>query len=313
LIVDGTNLFVINYAVNTAVDDNGTPIGGAAGFLNALKKIILLLKPTRVVIVFDGDGGSLRKKAIYKDYKKGRSSRKRIIGKMFSFDDERLQKENLKYQKMILSEMLPSLPVNVVQMDNVEADDVIGYALTFMKASDVSNIIVTTDKDFYQLVDEKCVIYNPITKKLVTQKTILEKFSIHPNNWLFYKSINGDKSDSVDGIKGFGEKTICKLFDLKSETPISIDSITETSGSYEKRYKTLVEGKNIIERNFTIMNLKNPLMGLDTKDKLYKQLSQDKTSLNKVGFELSSIKYGVANYIYTSYTFAFVGLIRGRR
>ena len=78
LIVDGLNLYLRVFAVNGALNDNGVPVGGLAGFLRSLAYAIREVNPTRVIIVYDGAGGSQRRRKIHSDYKSQRKPGKRI-------------------------------------------------------------------------------------------------------------------------------------------------------------------------------------------------------------------------------------------
>lgn len=309
LLVDGTNLFIRSYTVDPTLDVNGNPSGGVAGTLKSLRAIIRSLKAQRVFFIWDGPGGSRNKRKIFKEYKEGR---KPIVGRHYQFESFDQANKNKLWQMNQLKKFIDCLPVCQIVTENIEADDVIGYMVIHAEYFGYkSSIIATCDKDYYQLIGNKVVIYNPIKKCLITQKSLLEDTGYHPNNWLFYKAINGDKSDNVDGVKGFGEKTIAKLFNVESSDSLTIEDIEKAYNDQKdyvdtcrtkterkkhevslKRYKTLKDNIDLIERNWKLMSLKDPLISADTKEKLTNKILNFVPSLNKPQFYLHLSEMG---------------------
>lgn len=265
LLVDGANNFIRNYMVNTSATYNSVPCGGVVGFLNSLRSCVSLIKPQRIVVFWDGPNGSKQKRQILKEYKSGRKP-KLIVGQNYLFSEEKME-ENRDWQQNLCIELIKHLPVCQIVTDSFEADDGIGYVCTNKKYFNFKPcIILTSDKDFYQLLDGSTAIYNPIQKKLITQKSLLEEEKIHPDNWLFYKSILGDKSDNIKGVKSIGEKTVKRMYDLS--TPLNLDMIYDDNEDpwRKKKIEKMRENKEIIERNFKLMDLRSPLMSLSHKN-----------------------------------------------
>ena len=153
------------------------------------------------------------------------------------------------------------MPVAQIYVPDCEADDVIGY-LSKYKLKDWRKVIVSSDKDFYQLLDKQTLIYSPTWKKFVSFKEVREKFGISAQNFCLGKAICGDTSDSIPGVKGAGFKTISKRFpQVKQENFFTIsDVITECSrqiesGSRVKVYKTIINSEDVIRRNWKLINL----------------------------------------------------------
>ena len=97
LIVDGLNLYLRAFAVNGALNDNGVPVGGLTGFLRSLAYAIREVNPTRVIIVYDGQGGSQRRRKIHPDYKSNRTPGKRIT-RWDAFKNATEEKDAMKIQ-----------------------------------------------------------------------------------------------------------------------------------------------------------------------------------------------------------------------
>lgn len=277
LLIDGTNLFTIQMAGNPAQDGNGNPCGGVKGFMNSLPWLVRAMKPTKVIIFFDGKGGSAKRRSMLSEYKEGRRPAT-VVGRFYQFSDADKAENNKQYQFQLLRECLDLLPVNVILSTDFEADDGIAYCVKHREFFKLEHIyIVSCDRDFYQLVNSNVSIYNPMSKKVINTGAILEEFGIHPQNWLFYRSVTGDKSDNVDGIKGFGPKTLLKVLDLQSAehkfTPEDVSDLFFASDIIKdktilKHIFTLNENKSKIERNWTLMSLEDPLIDMGSKDRI---------------------------------------------
>ena len=209
LIIDGTNIFYRAYVVNPSLSNSGLPVGGLVGFLKSLQKLIREMKPTKVFVCWDGAGGSSRRRSVVSSYKEGRKAIRlnRSTGVSLSLEEENQSKLR---QIMRLFEYLDNLPLIQLMHDGVEADDMISILCQELRGE--QKIIVSSDKDFYQLLDDETIIYRPVQAVFKTKKDIVEEFQIHPNNFALARAVSGDKSDNLQGVKGAGLKTLAKRF-----------------------------------------------------------------------------------------------------
>ena len=193
LLIDASNNFIRNYMVNGATTSNSVPAGGAVGMINTIRKAVLTLKPEIVYCIWDGPNGSVQKRKLLKEYKEGRKTRL-MVGQSYLFSDEEKAENNKEWQRALVCSLIEKLPVCQIITDGFEADDAIGYICNHKEFFGLkSSIILSSDKDFYQLVNDKgkTVIFNPIKSQLITEKTILEEEGVHPFNWLFYRTVIG--------------------------------------------------------------------------------------------------------------------------
>ena len=122
------------------------------------------------------------------------------------------------------------LTFKTVSLDKVEADDIIGHLSKQLADNYGSKVfIVSSDKDFIQLVNENIVVYRPIEKDYYTTDTVVSKFGIPASNFILYKVLMGDNSDKVPGVKGLGEKKLLKLFPELAERTLTLDEIFDIS------------------------------------------------------------------------------------
>ncbi len=257
LIVDGLNLYLRAFAVNGALNDNGVPVGGLTGFLRSLAYAIREVNPTRVIVVYDGQGGSQRRRKIHPDYKANRKPGKRIT-RWDAFKNATEEKDAMKIQFSRLIEYLDFLPINVISIDKIEADDTIAYIAHTLLDEDVT--ILSADQDFLQLVDERITVWSPTKKKFYTPRMVEADYGVPAHNFLMYKVLMGDKSDNIEGVKGLGPKKLPKIVpDLLTQTTLDLDFILEHAGKGEEpMHKKISESEIQLRLNEELMDLKNP-------------------------------------------------------
>lgn len=245
------------------VNDDGDHIGGYIGFLRSVAAVIRQFKPTRCIIVFDGKGGSARRKKMHSGYKEGRTMSTKF-NRRDDTGEQTLEQEleSMRTQMGKLSEYLQCLPVTLISIDNIEADDAIAYLTTEVfrpKGSEV--IIMSDDKDFIQLVDDKTHVWRPVEKKYYTTKEVSDRFGIPSHNFIHYKVFMGDASDNIKGINGIGIKTMQAKFPILLEDKrVTLDEIIEyckTKVDEHRIYKTVVDNENTVKLNWNLMSLED--------------------------------------------------------
>jgi len=262
LLIDGLNLFFRNFAMLNFVNEDGVHVGGLGGFLRSLGTLINRIQPTSVYVVFDGVGSTINRKNLLPEYKSNRNITRITNWDIFeSLDDEHAAKID---QVVRLIHYLQCLPVKTLSLDKVEADDIIAHLATKLSSDYGSKVfIVSSDKDFIQLVDENIIVYRPIEKVYYTTDTVIEKFGISAANFILYKVLMGDASDKVAGVKGLGEKKLMKLFPELSQRILTLQDILDISEVKLKEniiYARVLDMQDQLEKNYRIMNLHNPML-----------------------------------------------------
>ena len=261
LIIDGLNSFIRVFSAVPLVNDDGDHIGGYIGFMRSIAAVIRQFKPSRCIIVFDGKGGSARRKKMHSGYKEGRTMSTKF-NRSYETSEQTLEQEleSMRMQMGKLSEYLQCLPITLISIDNIEADDAIAYLTTEVfrpKNSEV--IIMSDDKDFIQLVDEKTHVWRPVEKKYYTPKEVIDKFGIPSHNFIHYKIFMGDSSDNIKGINGIGIKTMQSKFPILLEDKrITLDESIDYCKSKiddHKIYKTVVDNESTVKLNWNLMSL----------------------------------------------------------
>ena len=317
LIVDALNTFMRSYAAIPTLDEDGNHIGGMAGFMKSLGFAIRSFKPTRVVLVFDGKGGSQRRRKIYKEYKANRKPPTRL-NRSYDMTTDEQERENMKWQLVSLVEMVECLPVSILALDNIEADDTIAYMSELVTKNGGTSIIYSTDKDFLQMVNENVKVYNPVKKKTFDVDVILETYNVHPDNFVFYRSLLGDKSDNIDGIKGAGEKTLLKYIPEFSDpnVQVNLDLLKQKYADIKKKPKvieSILDNSNIVNRNLQLMNLRDVDINVDAKMKILHKFEEGCPPLRKADLTKLMVKTKIISSIqnYDEWiTFSFTPLAR---
>lgn len=375
VLIDGHNTFIRNYVRSPYTDVNGERMGGTTGMVISVRKIIGDLKAGNALVVWDGEGGSQRRRSIYKEYKAGRTVRlNEREGEEFSETPEQ-RMENMRKQRELAQDYLTMLGIPQIRANGVEADDLIAYVAGKMDHPN-GCIIVSTDQDMLQLIrsnscsfckngkvqdggcDGECgfdecphgepnlvdcefcegtglifckrchgmtcgksslddnlpceicggagtiirsevKIWSPIKKVMYDHQTFVSEYGVLPENFRLVKALTGDSSDNIEGIKGFGTKTIAKSFPDLLKRYVTSDEILETKlkGVLGKR---LTEGKSRFLENLTLMDLSEPMLSALAARQTRVALTTD-LGCREIDFRVKivkdSVSFGGANFI----------------
>ncbi len=301
MIIDGLNLFLRNFAMINYLNKSGNHTGGLGGFLRSLGSLIKTLEPTEVYIVFDGKGSSDTRKNLLPEYKSGRHVNRITNWDIFeNVDEENAAKVN---QIIRLVKYLKCLPIKVTSLDRVEADDIIAHlSQTLVKKHNSKVFIVSADQDYLQLVTDRITLYRPVKREFYTPEKIKEEYGVLVENFIIYKTLMGDNSDKVKGVKGLGKKKLLSMFPELAEKPQSLKQIIATS---EKKYKDhiifarVVADKKNLENNLLIMDLGNPLLDEIEKEFIEALIEEPQEPLNIEAFLRLFNDDGLSNSIKT--------------
>jgi len=283
LLIDAMNTFLRSFAIINHINPKGNHIGGLTGFLKSVGFAIKHINPTRVIIVFEGEGSTQNKKNLYPDYK-GNRKLKRITN-FDGFNNQEEESESIENQLLRLVEYLQCLHLDMVEIDRVEADDTIGHLATkFQEDNDV--VIMSSDQDFLQLINDKITVYSPTKKKFYDVNKVKEEYGVTPQNYLQMKILLGDNSDNVPGVPKLGPKKLIKNFpELQESTVVHLKDILEKS---QQEKGTMFEAVSMFSHqlkiNEKLMDLHNPNLSTMMILELEDVISQPKSSMDKSKF-----------------------------
>jgi len=279
MIVDGNNDFVRHYIVNPSLSSNGQPVGGIVGFLQSLQKLDRSIKPDSIVVVWDGAGGSKKRKSLVKTYKEGRKPIR--LNRNVRNLEVNEETENRIWQQVRILEYLNKTPVIQFMKPDIEADDIVAFVSNLPRFSDWQKVIVSSDKDFIQLCDENTVLFRPIQKEVLNKKTIIKDFSISPTNFALARAMVGDKSDNLPGVPGVGLATAAKRLPfLVEEKSYLIEDVMiycqkkVDEDTKIRFYSSILEHEDVVKLNYKMMQLYSPSLSTQTARAIRESLKE---------------------------------------
>jgi len=233
-IIDGSNMiFRSFFAVKLLTTSDGIPTNAVYGGLKSFRSIINELKPDYCLVVWDSGKKSFRND-IDPNYKAHRPP----------------VSNDLKVQFSMLQEAFLLLGVpQITAPPKAECDDLIGTIATKASDAGMKSIIISSDKDFYQLCNDNIKVWSfTVAKKLgnglVDENYVRNEFGVNPNQLVHVKSLTGEKTDNIQGIKGIGPKTATALI---QEHGTLQNLLAHLKANPEHKSYTIYENKKIAE------------------------------------------------------------------
>ena len=297
LIVDGLNLFMRHFVANPSMSELGHHVGGFIGFLKALWHLCERTAPSRVIVAWEG-GGSPRRRAIFKNYKNKRRPQ-RLNRYYLNEIPDTVQNRDNQITKII--EALKHVPVTQVYVPDCEADDVIGYIVKYV-FKEQRCVIVSSDKDLYQLLSKRAIQWSPGQKKYITPKDLIEKFGISATNFCTVRSFVGDTSDGIDGVPRAGFTSLSKRFpSLRENDFVSVEDLVTAAAIQGqaknlKLYDNMVANATIARRNWKLMFLDVSNLSADQIEKINFSIENLVPSGDKISLMKMLNREGVNNF-----------------
>lgn len=284
ILVDGNNLlfrsyYATSYSGVIMKNSKGFPTNGLYGFINMINKIIEEEKPNYILVAFD-KGKTFRHEK-YSEYKAGR----------------REMPEELKLQFPKAKEVLDAMGIKHFEIDNYEADDIIG---TLAKTVDMEDefiaTIISSDKDLLQLISKEVEVKLLKTKGFIRfdEKTFKDTYGTTPIHMIDLKALMGDASDHIQGVKGIGEKTAINLLTKYQSLDNVYEHLNEIGGKTKEK---LEQGKDDAYMSYDLATIyKEVPIPFSLEDCIYKGMNikdykdilgelEFKSLLKKINFE----------------------------
>ncbi len=259
-----TLIFRAYYAFirNPVYNSRGLNTSAILGFTNSLDEIIRNQKPTHIAVIFDPSTPTFRNE-IYPEYKANRPP----------------TPEDIKKSIPYIKEILEGFRIPYYQVPGYEADDVIGTLAYKLEPKSYDVFLMTSDKDYLQLLDEKVLIYKPKTKLRDIEIVDLEKFRQDfglqdPRQYIDVLALAGDQADNVPGVPGVGEKTALKLIRQYGSLDNLYAHIDELKGKLKER---LVENKDMAYLSQKLVTIKTDVpVDIDEDDIVFQGIDPDR-------------------------------------
>lgn len=263
MLIDGNSIaYRAFFALPLLNNDKGVHTNSVYGFTMMLNRILDEEKPTHILVAFDA-GKTTFRHASYQEYKGGRQKTPPELSEQFPF----------------IRELLDCFGIKRYELENYEADDIIGTLSLQAEKEGFEVKVISGDKDLTQLSSPKTTV--SITKKGITEieeytpKHIHEKYGLSPIQIIDLKGLMGDASDNIPGIPGVGEKTALKLLHQFETVDNLLQSIDEVSG--KKLKEKIEEHKDLalLSKELATITREAPIE-VTVDDTEYKGMDQDK-------------------------------------
>ena len=238
ILIDGSGyIFRAFYGLPSMTNENGVPVNAVFGFTKMLLKLIDDFKPIYVAVIFDVARKTFRND-LYDLYKANRSD----------------PPEELIPQFSIIREATNAIGLPVVEMEGFEADDLIATYSNIAQKTNKKVIIISSDKDLMQLVDDNTILFDPMKQYWINDEQVFEKFGVYPNRVIDVQSLAGDSSDNIPGVPGIGIKTAAELINQYGDLEQLLTRATEIKQN--KRRENLIEYADQARLSRSLVTLK---------------------------------------------------------
>ncbi|MDP8260541.1 MAG: DNA polymerase I [Candidatus Gygaella obscura] len=251
------------YAIKQLQTSYGQSTNAVYGFVVMINKIVEMFKPEYLGVCFDVSRKTFRSEK-FRDYKLNRPA----------------MPDELVSQIDFIKELVRSYNFALLQRQGYEADDIIATACRTFKNNGFKSIVISSDKDMLQLVDDKTFIYNPQKDKglMFDKRVVLERVGLHPEQIVDFISLTGDNADNIPGVKGIGEKTavlLLKEFKTVDGVLKNLEEIKKPKlrDSLRQAKKQLTLNRELITLDSNV-DVDVSLDNLKVKEPDYKRLSQ---------------------------------------
>ncbi len=265
ILVDGSAyIFRAYYALPPMSRKDGVPVNAVFGFTNMLVKLIEDYKDEKLIVIFDAARENFRNK-IYSAYKANRGE----------------TPEDLIPQFDLIKKCVSAFNIPQIELEGYEADDIIATYATEATKLDIPSLIVSSDKDLMQLVNERVEMLDPMKNKKIGIKEVIEKFGVEPKKVVQIQALMGDKVDNIPGAPGIGPKIALELIQEYGD----IEGLIKNAGKIkqDKRRNIIKDFENDIRVSLKLVKLDNNInLTLPiSKIKSFSELNTSKDSINK--------------------------------
>tara|TARA_B100001123_G_scaffold443105_1_gene588284 strand:+ start:1922 stop:4654 length:2733 start_codon:yes stop_codon:yes gene_type:complete len=289
ILIDGSGyIFRAYHALPPMTKDNGIPVNAVYGFTNMLIKLIEDYGDEKLIVIFDAARENFRNQ-IYPKYKANRGE----------------TPEDLIPQFDLIKKCVDVFEIPQLELEGFEADDIIATYTNLAKKNEISSLIVSSDKDLMQLVNDNVQMLDPMKNKLIGIKEVIEKFGVKPDKVVHAQALIGDRTDNIPGAPGIGPKTAAELIK-------HYNSIEELIKNYhlikqENKRRIIKEHKDNIKLSLKLVKLKQDIKLPINLDQIipYNEkkinYSKIKTFLIAQGFKTVLQRLEKNNYVFNNY------------
>jgi DNA polymerase-1 len=288
-LVDGSSyLYRAFHALPNLTNSNGEPTGALLGVANMLRRLVKEAGDNPVVVVFDAPGKTFRHEQ-FPDYKANRPP----------------MPEELRRQIEPIHEIVRLLGLPLVQVEGVEADDVIGTLAAEAERAGLNCVISTGDKDLAQLVSDHVTLVNTMTETRTDRDGVREKYGVGPDRFIDFLALTGDKSDNIPGVEKCGPKTAAKWLETYGDLDSVMANADAVAGKIGEKLREALPTLPLSRELVTIrtdLDLDFSLATIESKDvseeelRAFLQRFEFNSWLQDLGRDEAAVEAGEAKY-----------------
>lgn len=278
LLIDGQwNLKRNFYKRRDLKTSTGHLCGGSFGFIDSLRAVSQKVLPDRIIVMWDGFHSGKLRYEIYPPYKANRNKDWETTDKAIATDGlynpQDLERVEFLKQKIQIQNYLDELYIRQVEVDLIEADDLIAQYVLRSENDDEEIVIYSRDRDYLQLISDKVSVITSDSAFVINKQEYESKNGHTIENELLFKCFEGDSSDKIEGVKGINRETLIKYFPNIAKEKYLYSRLVEESIEAQKKkklkiYDKIVEAQSILYRNAKLMNLRKPFLNEEAINKV---------------------------------------------
>lgn len=228
LAIDFNNVAFASYYGQKLFNSKGTNVNAIKGFFFKLNMLKEMFSPDYIVFASDLSRERTFRRKLYKKYKAQRKP----------------TDEDVLNQMKYINNIIALLGYKMLNNELYEADDILGMISKYASDNNMDTVIVSSDRDLYQLINDNTFILSPRNNDVVDTAYLVEKYKLMPNQWIDLKILQGDNSDNIPGIPGIGEITALRLMQQYD----SVEGIYNHINDHKPNIQNLLEkGKDSID------------------------------------------------------------------
>ena len=250
LIIDFNNVLFTSYYGQKLINQHGYNVNAVKGFFTKLKNLKDIFDPDFIVFARDLSRVKTFRRKLFPDYK---AQRKPMDPDIFS-------------QMKMAQQIVALLGFSIISHELYEADDIMGMISRFGEEHEMDSIIISSDRDMYQLITDHTFVMSPRNSDLIDKNYLQEHYQLTPDQWIELKILQGDRSDNIPGIPGIGEVTALQLIQQYGSIQNiyqSMDQLKPKIQSLLTKYQDtldLIRKLVTIETNYTLIDLKEEML-----------------------------------------------------
>jgi DNA polymerase-1 len=266
LVVDGNNLAFVANSIESLSRADGFPTQAIANSLKLLRSYILNFRAEKIFVAWDG-GKSKKRLALHPTYKESRKEKNKTPAAKMNF-------EELLVQLPILKQAIADLGLYIMQGPGIEGDDLVALMAKQLDRAGKKATIISSDSDFHQLVTPNVSVYSVMSRKSgrhITYENFSEVYEgLTPEQFLEFKSLQGDSSDDIPGVKGIGPVAARKILLEFGSVVDWRDKVISGAVSPSKTQEKIITGWESFILSRSMIDLHTPLADFSTA-KIHRQ------------------------------------------